>query len=84
MLTSGERSLLAQSGCCSIYDIAKRAKRADQPQPEPAHRVILGDFAIDWAERNCTISIVLHLRSLAPSVFSSSTADVFPRSQVSG
>jgi hypothetical protein len=39
---------------------AKRANRADRPQPEVArHRVILGDFAIDWAERNCTISIVL-------------------------
>jgi hypothetical protein len=55
---------------------AKRANREDQPQPEvDRHRVILGGFAIDWAERNCTISIVLPSPLARAKVFNSLTAD---------
>jgi hypothetical protein len=57
---------------------AKRANRADQPQPEVAlHRVILGGFAVDWAERNATARSrsSFYPRSLAPRVFNSLTAD---------
>jgi hypothetical protein len=57
----GQNDAIDRKAVIGRYTIsAKRANRAAQPQPEVArHRVILDGFAIDWAERNCTISIVL-------------------------
>lgn len=62
---------------------AKRANLADQPQPEVArHRVIPGGFAI--AERHSRSRSSFHLRSLAPRVFNSLTADRLCHSEKPG